>query len=325
MRKKYLAHPTRPIELQPGISCSDLLEGLEGCSFQGRMLAQAAKIWTEALDEDINVWLGLAGALVPAGMRKVITSLMERGLVDIIVSTGANLYHDFFETVGEYHYIGSPRVDDRDLREAKVDRIYDTFADEDMFFEIDRRIGKWALEMLENRPYTTREFLKLLGEEAGRRSKGEQGILSTAARLDVPVYCPAIGDSSIGIALSEAPIRALFDVIGDVEETARRAVQKPSMVIYLGGGTPKNFIQQTEVTNIVLNRPAQGHKYAIQFVVDAPQWGGLSGCTFEEAVSWGKIAVDARSITVMCDATIALPIVAAAVISRRDGKKRPGR
>ena len=97
------------------------------------------------------------------------------------------------------------------------------------------------------------------------------------------------------------------------------------MVIYVGGGTPKNFIQQTEVTNIVHNRSINGHRYAIQFVVDAPQWGGLSGCTFEEAVSWGKIAVDARSVTVLCDATIALPIVAAAVISRREGKKRPGR
>ena len=325
VRKKFLEHPTRPLEIRPGMSCSDLLEGLEGCSFQGRRLAQAARIWTEALDEDISVWLGLAGAMVPAGMRKVIVGLMEGGLVDIIVSTGANLYHDFFETVGEYHYIGSPHVDDCDLREAKIDRIYDTFADEDMFFETDRRITKWAVETLENRPYTTREFLKLLGEEAGRHSKGEQGILSTAARLDIPVYCPAPGDSSIGIALSEMPEKVIFDVIGDVEETAQLALKKQSMVIYVGGGTPKNFIQQTEVTNIVHNRPVQGHRYAIQFVVDAPQWGGLSGCTFEEAVSWGKIAVDARSVSVLCDATIALPIVAAAVISRREGTKRPGR
>ena len=324
MSRKFLTHPTRPIELKPDISCSDLLKGLEGCSFQGRRLALAAQIWTEALDQDINVWLGLAGAMVPAGMRKVITALMERELVDIIVSTGANLYHDFFETVGEFHYIGSPHVDDRDLREARIDRIYDTFADEDMFFEMDRLIAKWALERLEARPYTTREFLGLLGEEAQRCSKGEQGILSTAARLDIPVYCPAIGDSSIGIALSESPQKVLFDIVGDVEETARLALQKPSMVIYVGGGTPKNFIQQTEVTNIVHNRSIRGHKYAIQFVVDAPQWGGLSGCTFEEAVSWGKIAVDARSVTVLCDATIALPVVAAAVISRREGKKRPG-
>lgn len=325
MPKKYLAHPTRPIELLPDMSCSDLLVGLEGCSFQGRRLARAAKIWTEALDEDISVWFGLAGAMIPAGMRKVITALMEKGLIDIVVSTGANLYHDFFETVGECHYIGSPHVDDEKLRAVKVDRIYDTYADEDRFFQVDRRIAKWAVETLENRPYTTREFMKLLGEEAGRRSKGEEGILSTAARLGIPVFCPAVGDSSIGIALSEMERKVQFDVIGDVEETALLAMEKTSMVIYVGGGSPKNFIQQTEITNIVHGRPVEGHRYAIQFVVDAPQFGGLSGCTFEEAVSWGKIAVDAKSVTVLCDATIALPLVAAAVISRREGRKRPGR
>lgn len=325
MPKKYLAHPTRPIELLPDMSCSDLLVGLEGCSFQGRRLARAAKIWTEALDEDISVWFGLAGAMIPAGMRKVVTALMEKGLIDIVVSTGANLYHDFFETVGECHYIGSPHVDDEKLRAVKVDRIYDTYADEDRFFQVDRRIAKWAVETLENRPYTTREFMKLLGEEAGRRSKGEEGILSTAARLGIPVFCPAVGDSSIGIALSEMERKVQFDVIGDVEETALLAMEKTSMVIYVGGGSPKNFIQQTEITNIVHGRPVEGHRYAIQFVVDAPQFGGLSGCTFEEAVSWGKIAVDAKSVTVLCDATIALPLVAAAVISRREGRKRPGR
>ena len=154
-------------------------------------------------------------------------------------------------------------------------------------------------------------------------SKGEEGILTTAARLDIPVYCPAIGDSSIGIALAEIGHKILFDVIGDVEETAKHAAGKQTMVIYIGGGTPKNFIQQTEVTNMMHNRNAPGHRYAIQFVVDPPHWGGLSGCTFEEAVSWGKIAIDARSVTVVCDATIALPIVTAAVLTRRKGKKRP--
>jgi deoxyhypusine synthase len=306
------------------MTCSELLEGLEGCSFQGRQLARAAKIWTEALDEDVMVWLGLAGAMVPAGMRKAVATLMEHRLIDVLVSTGANLYHDYYETVGYHHYLGTSRADDRELREAKIDRIYDTYADEEIFVEIDRHIGAWARRTLENRPYTTREFLRLLGEEAAARAKGDHGILSTAAKTATPIYCPAIGDSSIGIALAESEQRLLFDVIADVEETARLAAEKPTLVIYIGGGTPKNFIQQTEVTNIVHNREVPGHQYAIQLVVDAPQWGGLSGCTFEEAVSWGKIAVDAKSVTVLCDATIALPIVAAAVLTRREGRKRPG-
>jgi deoxyhypusine synthase len=324
MKERFLKHPTKPLEISAGMTCSDLLSGLEKCSFQGRQLAMAAKVWAEALDEDVTVWMGLAGAMVPAGMRTVITALMEAGLIDILVSTGANLYHDLYETVGHYHYIGSPRADDIALRDAKIDRIYDTYADEDIFFDLDKHIGKWAKENLEARPYTTREFLHLLGKEADRLSKGQKGILSTAADLGVPVYCPAIGDSSIGIGLAEIERKVIFDVIGDVEETARLAAEKSTLVIYVGGGTPKNFIQQTEVTNIILNREVPGHQYAIQFVVDAPQWGGLSGCTFEEAVSWGKIAVDAQSVTVLCDATIALPVVATAVLTRRHGKERPG-
>jgi deoxyhypusine synthase len=256
-------------------------------------------------------------------MRKVLAMLIEKRLVDVVVSTGANLYHDFYETVGSYHYIGTPNVDDAKLRAEMVDRIYDTFADEEGFQSLDRQIGKWATKTLEERPYTTREFLRLLGKEADRLSKGQQGILSAAYRKGVPVYCPAIGDSSIGIGLAERTPKVLFDMIGDVEETARIAAMKPTMVIYVGGGTPKNFIQQTEVTNYVLGRHVEGHRYAIQFVADPPQWGGLSGCTFDEAVSWGKIAPSAKQVGVLCDATIALPLVAAAVLTRRKGKKRP--
>ena len=323
-KDKLLSYPTRPIEVSPGMSCSDLLTGLEGCSFQGRRLARAARIWTRALDDDVTAWFGLSGAMVPAGMRKVIVSLLERRFIDVIVSTGANLYHDFHETIGNYHYIGSHNADDRELRKEKIDRIYDTYVDEEEFIALDKYIGKWAVETLEDRSYTTREFLELLGREAGERSKGEKGILSTAAELGVPVYCPAFGDSSIGIALTEADRDFKFDIIKDVEETARLAAEKENLVIYVGGGTPKNFIQQTEVTNIVHGRKTTGHKYAIQFVVDAPHWGGLSGCTFEEAISWGKISIEAESVTVVCDATIALPVVVAAVMTRREGKKRPG-
>jgi deoxyhypusine synthase len=324
VKRKYLSNPTRPVELRAGMTCDDLLSGLEGCSFQARALAQAARIWAEALDDDIIVMLGLAGAMVPAGMRKALALLIEKRLIDVVVSTGANLYHDFYETAGSYHYLGSPNVDDAKLREDMVDRIYDTFADEEGFQSLDKKIGAWAARSLEARPYTTREFLHLLGKEANRLSKGEQGILSTAYRKGVPVYCPAIGDSSIGIGLAGKTPRVIFDMVADVEETAGIAAMKPTMVIYVGGGTPKNFIQQTEVTNQVLGRPVDGHRYAIQFVADPPQWGGLSGCTFDEAVSWGKIAPTAKQVGVLCDATIALPIVAAAVLTRRRGKKRPG-
>ena len=227
---KLLSVPTKPVEISSGMTCSELLEGLEGCSFQGRRLARAAKIWTEALQDDVTVWMGLSGAMVPAGMRKVIVGLMEHRYMDVLVSTGANLYHDLHETVGNFHYMGSHHADDRVLREEKIDRIYDTYADEDEFIKLDREIGEWAIGNIEERPYTTREFLGLLGREAGRRSGKENGILSTAADLDIPVYCPAIGDSSIGIALTEAPRKFVFDMIGDVEETAMLAAVKKNLV-----------------------------------------------------------------------------------------------
>lgn len=322
MKRKYLHLPTRPVVPVAGMTCDELLRELEGCSFQARQLGMAARIWSEALDEDIVVFFGLAGAMVPAGMRKTIVSLMENRLVDVIVSTGANLYHDLYETIGGYHYIGTAHVDDADLRRERIDRIYDTFADEDGFVRLDRRIGSWAMRTLEDRPYTTREFLWLLGREAHRLSRGKKGILSTAYELGIPVYCPAIGDSSIGIGLAGKEPKVIFDVIGDVEETADIAASRTTMVVYVGGGTPKNFIQQTEVTNMVLGRDVAGHKYAVQFVVDAPHWGGLSGCTFEEAISWGKIAIDAKQVTVMCDASIALPLVASAILTRRKRRKR---
>ena len=315
-KDSILVNPTKPIVIRPDMSCDELHAGLEGCSFQGRQLARAARIWTEALDEDIVVFFGLAGAMVPAGMRKVIVTLMEHRLIDVIVSTGANLYHDYYETVGYHHFLGSPAADDTKLRDARIDRIYDTYADEDVFMDLDRSIGGWAKRTLEERPYTTREFLELLGREAAKHTKGEAGILSTAADLGVPVYCPAIGDSSIGIGLAEGNFRMIFDVIGDVEETADLAATKETMVIYVGGGTPKNFIQQTEVTNIVLNRNVLGHRYAIQFVVDAPHWGGLSGCTFDEAKSWDKMVDDFQGAQVFLEASVGFPLLAKAVLER---------
>jgi deoxyhypusine synthase len=205
--------------------------------------------------------------------------------------------------------------------------MYDTLADEEEFREADAMLGRFAASLDQSRPYTTREFLNLLGKELSRRAK-EDGIVTAAYKVGIPLYCPAIGDSSIGIGIAEN--RHLgkncfsFDVIGDVLETAHLASDSPaSGVVYFGGGTPKNFVQQTEVTATFIRNTTQGHQYALQVVTDAPHWGGLSGCTLEEAQSWGKIAPDASMVTVHCDSTIAMPILVsalsenAALISRR--------
>jgi deoxyhypusine synthase len=178
-------------------------------------------------------------------------------------------------------------------------------------------IGKFAASLDQSRAYTTREFLYLLGKHLAKTAK-EDGIVTAAAKAGVPLYCPAIGDSSIGIGIAENRFlgknQFTFDVVGDVLETAHLAADSPaSGVIYFGGGTPKNFVNQTEVTATFMRRAHNGHKYALQVITDAAHWGGLSGCTFEESQSWGKIAHDASMVNVHCDSTIAMPMLVTAL------------
>ncbi len=303
------------------MTTDELLERMENISFQGRQLARAARVWEAALDSGASVMFGFAGAMTAGGMGRLVSQLIEWRYIDCLVSTGANLFHDIHETLGYHHYLGSPVVDDRQLYELNIDRIYDTYVDEREFEKIDHWIGEWASSELDDRPYSTREFLYELGLAIDRKSGGKHpGILTTAAKCHLPIYCPAIADSSIGIGLAAVGKNFIFDVVEDVRESANSIVGKETMVLYCGGGTPKNFIQQTEVTAKLLNHKSSGHRYAVQFITDAPHWGGLSGCTFEEAVSWGKVDPAGEKISVFCDATIALPVVASAVFTRRKGK-----
>ena len=320
--EKFLCIPTRPVEIDGSISVSELLEKMGGASFQGRNLSRAYSVWKRMLSDRTTIFLGLAGALVPAGMRKLFVHIIENRWIDCLVSTGANLFHDIHETLGRSHWQGNPQADDRQLAEAGIDRIYDTFASEEEFRQTDDYIAQFAAGLDQTRSYSTREFLKLLGESLSVDGS-QKGIISAAFEAGVPIYCPAIGDSSIGIAVAYGRHKGEnslnFDIIADVLETAEIVINSENTgVIYLGGGTPKNFVQQTEVTASIMGEDIPGHKYAIQVITDPPHWGGLSGCTFAEAQSWGKVATDAMAATVYCDATIALPIMVAALEEERE-------
>jgi deoxyhypusine synthase len=318
MRKRQiLSTPTRPIRIDRRKNVAAVLEKMQGISFQGRNLATAYQVWKNMLADRTMIMMGMSGAMVPAGMRRLVVYLIKNRLVDCLVSTGANFFHDIHETLGRHHFQCSPAIDDVLLQKNLIDRMYDTLADEEEFREADARVGAFAASLDQSRPYTTREFLYLLGKELAKRAT-EDGIVTAAYKANVPLYCPAIADSSIGIGIAENRFLGknhfTFDVVGDVLETARLASESPSSgVIYFGGGTPKNFVQQTEVTAAFMRNATEGHKYALQVVTDAPHWGGLSGCTFEEAQSWGKIAHDASMVTVHCDSTIAMPFLVTAL------------
>jgi len=238
--------------------------------------------------------------------------------VDCLVSTGANLYHDLHETRGRRHYVGSPREDDAALQKERIDRVYDTYASEQEFCDNDEWIADFALT-LERRPYTSREFLYRLGEHLWKET-GADGILTAAYRAGVPIFCPAIADSSIGMGISQARHRdesaGQIDVIGDILESANLVIRRPRTAsVVLGGGTPKNFINQASVQAEFYDDRVAGHRYAIQIVTDVPHFGGASGSSLEEAQSWGKLANDAEQVTVHADATIALPVLVSALAS----------
>jgi deoxyhypusine synthase len=322
MRAKYLKQPTVPPKIETIRDVSGLTESMRYIGFQGRMLAAVVDVWSRMLKKENNViWLGLAGALVPAGMRRILSYLIKRRMIDVLVSTGANLYHDVFEALGGHHYMGSTHANDVQLRRNRIDRIYDIFADENKFYRVDVWIQKKFTEMLvDNYPYSSREILYQLGKMLHEKAREKDSIILSAYNAGVPIFCPTIGDSSLGFSImfaNRAGRSICIDGLKDVHESSL-ITQKASKtgVIYLGGGVPKNFIQQTAVVASYQTRHDRSHDSAIQITTDMPMWGGLSGCTFEEAQSWGKIGPKAKMAVCYCDVTIALPIVANALSQR---------
>jgi deoxyhypusine synthase len=319
---KYLKKPVDPVDPKKNYSPSQLLEAMAKGGFQGKNLGIAQNVWLDMLADKAVIFMGIAGAIVPAGMRKAITCLIENRLIDCLVSTGANLFHDCHESFGNFHWQGTTFVDDLELRKEGIDRIYDVFAVEKEFCKTDNWIGDFAASLDNSKPFTTREFLYLLGKEVAKQKNYQEGILTSAAKYGVPIYCPALGDSSIGLGIAERHIikgtkKIIFDIIGDIIETTDIVTKSGTTgVIYLGGGTPKNFIQQTVYSANIWQEPCEGHKYAIQITTDSPQWGGLSGCTFEEAQSWGKVAKEAKKITVHSDITLAFPLLVSGVLEK---------
>src|SRR5437762_2254474 len=315
-KSRFLQTPIEPFAVEPGLSADQLLARMERISFQGRNLATAHRIWQKMLQDDVTIFLGMAGALSAGGLRLIVAHLIRERYVDCLVSTGANLYHDLHETRGQHHYVGSPHADDAALAEDRIDRVYDTYASEEEFISNDNWIATYAAT-LEKRPYTTREFLHLLGGQLWDTTK-QDGILTAAYRAKVPIFCPAIADSSIGMGLSQArqstPGAGYIDIIGDIVESANLVIRRPRTAsVVLGGGTPKNFINQASVQAEFYSDEVGGHRYALQIVTDVPHFGGASGSSLEEAQSWGKLATDSARVSVQADATIALPMLVCAV------------
>lgn len=345
MKKDFLGRKTKPIEIKKQLT-SDLVENLALTGFQGRKLGEITKIWQEMIREpEITIWLGISGAIVPAGMRKVLSFLVKNRFVDAIVSTGAQMFHETFETLGKEHFLGEPVMDDMALFKEGVVRIYDILAE-----EMDLLAGEFFIKRMANQylksgeVYSSREITSLMGRELAKISKDPDSILINAHKQGVPIFIPSFGNSYIGIAVWYSAMKNdktfVVDSIKDLSESAYLTLHsKKTGAIYLGGGDPKNYIQQTAEITPNLADPEylksdvpiperegfrKPHSYAIQITTDAPHWGGLSGCTFEEAQSWGKVREGAKKAQCFADITIALPFVAQTLFEKSlaDAKKR---
>ena len=322
-RRAYLKRFVVPVDVTREGGLGDLLQQFQSTSIQARNLGRCLEVWENALRDRKRptIFLGLSGPLIAAGLRKVLRDLIDWGVVDVVVSTGAVLYQDLYQSIGGHHWIGTPSADDVALRSLYLDRIYDTYVDELKFEDTDRVIGK-ITEQFPRRPASSREFLGFLGA----RFPDPNSILATAARRGVPVFSPALIDSSIGIGLTlyhqanrTRADRFILDAVRDNYELVQILSQSPrTAVIYIGGGTPKNWINDGIVmANYAFGREGEGHYYALQITTDVPHWGGLSGSTLDEAQSWGKISATATRAMAHVDASIGLPLLAGALWDRR--------
>ncbi|NQE46447.1 putative deoxyhypusine synthase [ANME-1 cluster archaeon GoMg2] len=310
------------VRIGRGMSVDELVRELGGCAFGAGRLARAVDIYEEMLREETTKFLGIAGALVPAGMRNVIAQMVRERYVDVVVTTGANLVHDIIEALGDHHYkieesAASDTVDDAWLRGQGVDRIYDVVVHDEAFAKLEDFVrGVFdKLDCSGDKRYSIRELTKAIGENLSDRNS----ILRSAVDSEVPIFCPAIADSMIGLhAWIYKQTEALnVDAFADMKELIDIFCEaKRTGAIILGGGVPKNFIFQTALVAPTREEGREGFDYAIQITTDTPENGGLSGATLDEAKSWGKIGVKAEAVTLYSDVTIALPIIIAALQTR---------
>ena len=329
-KKSLLNSPVEHIDIK-SFDARKIIDGMGKMSFTSRDTARAAGIFNEMLaDKDCSIFLTLAGSTSAGGCMNLYTDLVKNNMVDAIVATGASIIDmDFFEALGFKHYQGSQFQDDTELRKNYIDRIYDTYIDEEELQACDQAICDIANKM-EPRSYTSREFVKELGKYLKTNAKKKGSLIEAAYDNDVPIFCPAFTDSSAGFGLvmhqEQNPDKHLtIDSVREFRELTEIKLQsKQSGLLMIGGGVPKNFVQDTVVCAELLGKKVDMHKYAIQVTVADTRDGACSSSTLKEASSWGKVDVTKEQM-VFAEATSVLPLIASDAYHRAHWKNRQKR
>ncbi len=287
--------------------------------FGGGKLGRAFDILTLAKAEGAKIFMSVAGAMVPGGMRKVITDAMKNGLVDMLVTTGANITHDLIEAFGYPHLVNVPYKNDAELRDKGIDRVYDSFVHANGFPNLEDNMQKLVMEYFEENNKdgslhtSSHEFMKWLGSKI----EDPTSIVRVAYEIGIPIYIPVIADSVLGLQiwLKSQFHKIIFDEMRDltsIQDFYHDA--KKACAFMIGGGVPKNYMLQSSLMS------SKDYHYGVAITMDRVETGGLSGATLEEAVSWGKFTWEAPKETVYCDATIALPILVSAWVELQRSK-----
>ena len=326
-KKDFLKDPVKHIDIK-SFDATAIIDSMRDMSFTSRDTASAADIYTKMINEDkCSVILTLAGSTSAGGCMQVYVDMVKSNMVDAIVATGASIVDmDFFEALGFKHYKGSPDADDKILREFYIDRIYDTYIDEEELQTCDFTIQQIA-DSLEARAYSSREFIKEMGKYLKKNAKKKNSLVETCYDYNVPIFCPAFTDSSAGFGLVkhqwDNPGKHItIDSIKDFLELTKIKMAAPSTGLFMvGGGVPKNFTQDTVICAEILGKDAEMHKYAIQITVADARDGACSSSTLKEASSWGKVDTVYEQM-VYAEATSVLPLIVSYLYHKGDWRKR---
>jgi deoxyhypusine synthase len=329
-KAELLSTPVEHIDIA-SFDARPIIDAMGKMSFTSRDLARATNIFNRMVeDPDCTVVLTLAGSTSAGGCMNLYTDLIKYNMVDAVVSTGASIVDmDFFEALGFKHYIGGQGIDDRELRSLYIDRIYDTFIDEEELQHCDHAIMEIA-DGLAAKPYSSREFIREMGRWLKTHSKKKNSLIETAFDHDVPIFCPAFTDSSAGFGLvlhqEKNPEKHMtIDSIRDFRELTEVKIQAGTTgLLMIGGGVPKNFMQDTVVCAEVLGKDVDMHKYAIQITVADVRDGACSSSTLKEACSWGKVDVTYEQM-VYAEAGSVVPLLASDAYHRGAWKNRKRR
>jgi deoxyhypusine synthase len=329
-KKDFLKEPVKHIDIK-SFDSTRIIEAMKDMSFSARDTAKAAELFNTMInDKDCTIILCIAGSTSAAGCMQIYADMIKHNMADVVVASAAAIVDmDFFEAIGFRHYKGSTAVDDKKLRELYIDRIYDTFIDEEQLQICDNTITKIA-DSLPKRPYSSREFIREMGKYLLETARKKDSLVQLAYENNVPIFCPAFSDSSAGFGLvkhqcENEKSHISIDSVKDFRELTEIKIKSATSGLFMiGGGVPKNFAQDTVICAEILGKSVPMHKYAVQITVADVRDGACSGSTLKEATSWGKVDTGFKQM-VYAEAASVLPLIISYVYHKQDWKNRKKR